>query len=65
MSQVDLIRSLLTTGPKTRQQLVAGGVSEYELRARMTDLRRRLQRQGGDILHRDGPEPTWELCLPV
>ena len=63
MSQLALLHQLLKTGPKTKDQLVAGGVPEYELRARLCDLRRRLQKQGCDILHR--PEThTWELCEP-
>ena len=64
MTQLDTLYSLLSTGPKTREQLVAGGVSEYELRARISDLRRRIHKHGCEILHRR-EHGTWELVVPV
>lgn len=59
------LRALLSTGPKSQEDVLAAGFSVYELRARMTNLKTALAREGGTILRRNGNPPTWELVLPA
>jgi len=59
------LRILLATGPKSKDDILSAGYDVYELRARMTNLKTALAKEGGTILRQNGPPPTWELVLPL